>query len=103
MTNQLDDAKLAADERRDGWRTVMSTRPSRRVVWESFEVFGIYQAPVSLDPQVLAHDAGRRSVALQLMHDLLVQCPELYDLMVTENRERKQREQFEEQQRSGAE
>lgn len=81
----------------------MSSRSSRRVMWERFEVFGIYQAPASVDPHVLAYDAGKRTLALQIMNDLLAECPELYDLMIIENRERLQRENFEEQQRSGIE
>lgn len=95
MTKQEGAAKLAGIERRDGWRTIMSTPASRRVMWERFEVMGIYQVTQSVEPGVLAFNEGRRSLALQIMQDLLVECPELYDRMVIENRSRLRLEQAE--------
>jgi hypothetical protein len=88
LTNQDEAAKLAAVERRSGWKTIMSTPASRRVVWEQFEIFGIYQISPSVEPGPLAFNEGRRSLALQTMQALLVECPELYDLMTVENRSR---------------
>lgn len=88
MTKQAEAAKLAAIERREGWRTMMSTPAARRVMWERFEVMGIYQVSPTVEPAGLAFNEGRRSLALQVMNDLLVECPELYDRMVVENRAR---------------
>lgn len=95
MTKQADAAKLADIERRDGWRTIMSTPAARRVMWERFEVMGIYQVAPSVEPGALAFNEGRRSLALQIMQDLLVECPEQYDRMVIENRSRLRLEQAE--------
>lgn len=95
MTKRDDDAKLAEIERRDGWKTMMSTPASRRVMWEQFEVMGIYQVSVSVEAGALAFNEGRRSLALQIMQALLVQCPDLYDRMVIENRSRLRLEQSE--------
>ena len=64
-------------------------------MWERFEVVGIYQVPVSIEHAPLAFDAGRRSVALQVMNDLLHYCPELYDRMTVENRNRIRQEKTE--------
>jgi hypothetical protein len=88
LTNQTDAAKLAAVERTTGWRTIMGTPASRRVMWERFEVMGIYQVSPTVEPAGLAFNEGRRSLALQVMNDLLAECPDLYDRMVTENRKR---------------
>ena len=88
MTNQADAVKLAAIERTAGWRTIMGTPASRRVMWERFEVMGIYQVSPTVEPAGLAFNEGRRSLALQVMNDLLAECPDLYDRMVTENRKR---------------
>lgn len=91
LTNEEEAAKLAANEAADiaaGYKTMMSTREARRVMWDRFEVFGIYRASVSVESQALAWNEGRRSLALQVMGDLLTHCPDLYDLMVVENRAR---------------
>lgn len=88
MTRKTDAAKLAAIDRRDGYRTMMSTPAARRVMWERFEVMGIFQVAPSVEPAALAFNEGRRSLALQVMNDLLVECPEQYDRMVVENRAR---------------
>lgn len=88
MTKQAEAAKLAAVERTTGWRTMMGTPASRRVMWERFEVMGIYQVSPSVEPSALAFNEGRRSLALQVMNDLLAECPDLYDRMVAENRKR---------------
>lgn len=95
MTKQEEAAKLAGIERREGWRTMMSTPQARRVMWEQFEVMGIYQVSPSVEAGALAFNEGRRSLALQIMHGLLVECPELYDRMVIENRSRLRLEQAE--------
>lgn len=93
MTSTDEASKLAAIERSEGWKTMMSTPQARRVMWERFEVFGIYQASGNMNPQALAYAEGRRSLALQVMNDLLSEVPELYDRMVQENRDRLRREQ----------
>lgn len=95
MTSKADADKLAAIERNDGYRTMMSTPASRRVMWERFEVMGIFQVSPSVEPAALAFNEGRRSLALQIMNDLLVECPEQYDRMVVENRARLARERAE--------
>ena len=88
MTNQADAVKLAAIERTAGWRTIMGTPASRRVMWERFEVMGIYQVSPIIEPYALAYNEGKRSLALQVMNDLLAECPDLHDRMVSENRKR---------------
>lgn len=98
MTKTEEAAKLTAIERREGFRTMMSTPQSRRVMWERFEVWRVYQVAPSIEPQALAFNEGGRALALQVMHDLLAECPELYDRMVVENRARLLREQAEAQQ-----
>lgn len=70
----------------------MSTPQARRVMWERFEVMGIYQVAPSMEHGVLAFNEGKRSQALQVMNDLLVHCPEQYDRMVVENRARLRQE-----------
>jgi len=79
---------LAALERSEGYRTMMSTQGSRRVMWERFEVMGMFQVAKSTEWGELAFTEGRRSLALQTYNDLLTHCPELYDRMVVENRHR---------------
>lgn len=93
MTNQSDADKLAAIERSDGYKTMMSTPQARRVMWERFEVMALYQVSQTLDPSALAFKEGQRSVGLQVMQDLLVYVPDLYDRMVVENRQRLREEQ----------
>jgi hypothetical protein len=88
LTSKRDADKLAIIERREGWRMIMSTPASRRVMWERFEVMGIYQVSPTVEHAGLAYNEGRRSLALQVMNDLLMECPELYDRMVVENRAR---------------
>ena len=88
LSTRVEAARLAELDRTEGWRAIMGTPSSRRVMWERFEVVGIYRIAHSLEPGPLAYSEGRRSVALQLMNDLLIYCPEQYDRMVTENRAR---------------
>lgn len=92
LTSEEEAAKLAANEEAAeiaaGYKTMMSTKQARRVMWDRFEIFGIYRASPSTDPQILAWNEGRRGLALQVMQDLLTHCPELYDRMVVENRDR---------------
>ena len=87
--------KLAGIERRQGWLAIMGSPQSRRVMWEQFEVMGIYQVAQSVEPCALAFNEGRRSLALQVMHEILAHCPELYDRMIVENRARLRLEQAE--------
>ena len=75
----------------------MSTPQSRRVMWEQFELMGIYQAAPSTEHGALAFTEGRRSLALQIMNGILANCPELYDRMTVENRARLRQEQTEEE------
>lgn len=103
MSSQAEADKLASIERAQGYQTIMSTRQSRRVVWERFEVVGVYQISKSTEPGALAFNEGKRSNALQLMNDLLTHVPELYDLMVKENRERLLREAREQTERESTE
>lgn len=84
---------MAEIYRGEGYRTMMGTPGARRVMWERFEVMGIYQVSPSVEPAALAFNEGRRSLALQVMNDLLAYCPDLYDRMVVENRKRLATEQ----------
>jgi hypothetical protein len=79
---------LAEADRRDGWRHMMNTPAARRVMWEQFEIVSLFQVSRSIEPGPLAFNEGRRSVAIQLVTDLLNYCPEQYDRMVVENRAR---------------
>jgi hypothetical protein len=89
LTSKDERDKLAALDRRMGWETIMSTPSARRVIWEQFEVFGIYQVAANVDKHgALAFNEGRRSLALQIMNELMAECPELYDRMTIENRAR---------------
>lgn len=97
MTSKEERAKLADIERREGWKLIMSTPASRRVMWEVFQIHGIYHASVGVDAQTLAWNEGKRSVALQVMNDMLTHCPELHDCMTVENRARLRQEQTEEE------
>lgn len=92
MTSKEEATKLAQVKRSLGYRTMMSTPESRLVMWERFEVIGMYQVAPSMEPGVLAFTEGRRSAALQTYNDLLTYCPDLYDRMVEENRARLIRE-----------
>lgn len=84
---------MAEIDRREGYRTMMGTPGARRVMWERFEVVGIYRVSASLEPAALAFNEGRRSLALEVMNELLAYCPDLYDRMVVENRKRLATEQ----------
>lgn len=97
MTSKEERAKLADIERREGWKLIMSTPASRRVMWDTFEIHGIYQASPGLDAQTMAWNEGKRSLALQVMNSMLENCPELYDRMYVENRARLRQEQTEEE------
>lgn len=91
LTSDDEAAKLAANEAaalKRGFQQIMATVESRRVVWEQFEAFGIYQVSASVEPAPLQWNEGRRSLALQMMHGFLSNCPELWDRMVVENRAR---------------
>lgn len=88
---------MADIERREGWKLIMSTPASRRVMWEQFELMGIYQSAPDLAASALAFTEGRRSLALQIMNGILASCPELYDRMTVENRARLRQEQTEEE------
>lgn len=92
LSNQAEADKLASIDRKIGYETIMSTVQARRVIWERFEVMAVYQAAPNQDHGTLAFNEGKRCNALQLMSDLIAHVPELYDLMVKENRERLLRE-----------
>lgn len=88
LTKKQEAAKLAEADRRDGWRHMMATPASRRVMWEQFEIVSLFQVSSVKEHGPLAFNEGRRSVAIQVMTDLLTHCPEQYDRMVVENRAR---------------
>lgn len=97
MTNKEQRAKLAANERREGWQTIMSTPASRRVMWEIFEMQRLYQVAMSTDHGALAFSEGRRSVGIQVMDQMLAHCVDQHDRMVAENRHRMSIERAEEE------
>lgn len=80
--------KAAELELVEGHKTLMSTPASRRVVWDILGQSAIYQVARVVEHGALAFTEGRRSAALELMHQMLTHCPELYDRMVVENRHR---------------
>lgn len=91
LTSDDEAAKLAAIEAAEfkrGFEQIMATPESRRVIWDQFEAFGIYQVSASVDSAPLQFNEGRRSLALQIMNGVLAHCPEQWDRMVVENRAR---------------
>ena len=79
--------KLAAIQMRGDIRNLMGTQAGRRLAWYLLSQFGIFNDGFSSDALIMAHNSGRRSCGLQLLHLIEAYAPEQYDKMAKEARE----------------
>jgi len=78
--------ELASVQRGRDWMTVLSTPEGRRLVWTILGECGLYRSSFAVDALAMAHNEGRRDVALRLLADITQHTPDAYVLMLTENR-----------------
>ncbi len=77
--------RLAAQQRRNDLRTVLSTESGRRFIWGVIQRCGVFQGASSLEPMNISYSEGRRSVGLFLLGDVMAFHPDLFLTMQKEN------------------
>lgn len=68
-------------------KTVMGLKEGRRIVWRIIEGSGFLEQSFTGNSETFFKE-GRRSVGKQLYDELMDLCPDLYWLMVNENRKK---------------
>lgn len=68
-----------------GW--LMTDKRGRRLVWGQLVRAGVFGLSFSSDALVMAFNEGRRNEGLALLAKIHSLCPELYTVMISENKE----------------
>lgn len=72
---------------------LMSTQQGRRFMWRLLSMSGVYRLSYAGEQtHETAFAEGARNIGLQLMHDVQTLCPDLYAVMVEEQRSARSRQ-----------
>lgn len=83
-------ARIKALTEQSDFRWLMRQRPFRRFLWKLLADAGAFRDFHSDSVAETYRFLGRRSVGLQLMEAIELQCPEHYQVMVDEQRQQKE-------------
>lgn len=85
---QAQHAKLVEQERdAEAFSWLMADKRGRRLVWGQLVRAGVFGLSFSHDALVMAFNEGRRNEGLALLAKIHSLCPELYTVMISENKE----------------
>lgn len=68
------------------WLNTMNDINGRRVIGQILEQVGLLKCSFVMDPYATAFNEGQRNVGIYITSLINEYCPELYDVMVKENR-----------------
>lgn len=80
--------RYTAKMRENDLKSVMETAHGRRFVWDMLGACALYHEGYSESHAEMARIAGMRSIGLRLLKRIELVCPDLYDLMQKEARQR---------------
>lgn len=78
--------RLTSDQEVADFKWLMSDKRGRRIVWGLLEKTGLYRSSFTGNSETFFRE-GERNVGLKLIALIHENCPEKYNLMVTEQRE----------------
>ena len=81
---QLQRSQDAAAQAED-FMQVMGLKAGRSVVWGILQRAGVFTTSFSTDALVMAFKEGQRNEGLRILAQIHALCPDLYQVMVTEN------------------
>jgi 3-oxoacyl-(acyl-carrier-protein) synthase len=78
--------RLARKAEIDDLTWLMSSKKGRRIVWRLLDLSGPFR--LSFDPNAMkmAFNEGNRNLGNQLLNEVMTHCPEMYPVMVKEQR-----------------
>ena len=65
---------------------LMSSPRGRRVMWRLMEISGPFRISFDMNAMKMAFNEGNRNLGNQLLNEVMTLCPELYPVMVKEQR-----------------
>ena len=65
---------------------LMSSPRGRRIMWRLLELSGPFRLSFDTNAMKMAFNEGNRNLGNQLFHEVMTLCPELYPVMVKEQR-----------------
>ncbi len=65
---------------------LMSSRRGRRILWRLLELSGPFRLSFDSNAMKMAFNEGNRNLGNQLLNEVMTLCPELYPVMVKEQR-----------------
>lgn len=65
-------------------RFVMSNEKGRRFIWSLLEEGGVFKSTFAIEPQLAAHNEGKRDMALRLLVHIQQDAPDKYLIMLKE-------------------
>lgn len=80
--------KLDAHQADSDLKWLMGEAAGRRIVWRLLVRAGVYQSSFNTNAMTMAFAEGRRNEGLSILASISRLCPERYQQMVEENRER---------------
>ena len=77
---------LAREAEKADLKWLMSSKTGRRIMWRLLDLTGPFR--ISFDPNAMkmAFNEGNRNLGNQLFNEVMTLCPELYPVMVKEQR-----------------
>lgn len=69
---------------------LMSSKRGRRIVWRWMASARTFQSSFSTNAMTMAFNEGNRNLGLQLLHEVMENCPEQFPLMQDEQQQKKE-------------
>lgn len=66
---------------------LMSSRRGRRIVWRLLELSGPFRLSFETNAMKMAFNEGNRNLGNQLLNEVMTICPELYPVMMREQKD----------------
>lgn len=77
--------KMAEIDAAESLSFIMGDRIGRRFMWNLLSECNVFLPVFDESHAIMAHREGRRNVGLMYLQKISAQCPEIYQVMVTEN------------------
>lgn len=88
-----EEERLAREKEKSDLCWVMGNKQGRRFIHRQLSDAGVWLSSFNVDNAVMAFNEGRRNVGLKLLSEIMEACPEKYNLMLTEQKEAREKDE----------
>lgn len=85
------EARVARETEIADLKWLMSSKRGRRIVWRLLEMSGPFRMSFDTNAMRMAFNEGNRNLGNRLFNEVMTLCPEMYPVMVKEQRENRDR------------